>query len=150
MNRINCRIRIYTEINLKMNCCLYENFMKLISIIKRPIFLEKNFKLFTYSIKQFKTPIQILPWIWHQVSLELSEIDIKSTIESQGCCDRGYNLTDKPVEICVGGSFNVKISPADVINSFVVYHEGTVGMFKGRVSGQNGIVGFDNCSRYLK
>ena len=35
-------------------------------------------------------------WVGHQVSLELCQIHIKCSIETQGCCDRTHNLTNQP------------------------------------------------------
>ena len=32
------------------------------------------------------------PWIWHEVRLELVEIDVKGSVESQRGRDRGYDL----------------------------------------------------------
>lgn len=46
------------------------------------------------------------PWVWHQVSLEFSEIDIEGTVKSERSCYGGYNLADKSVEIRVGGPFD--------------------------------------------
>ena len=82
----------------------------------------------------------------HQVGLELSQIHIQSTIESKGGSDGRYNLPNKTVEICVSGSLNIQIPSANVVDGFVVDHEGTVGVLKSGVSGQNGVVGLNNCS----
>lgn len=76
-----------------------------------------------------KEVIAFLPWIWHQVSLEFSEIDIESAVESERSCYGGNNLTDKSVEIRVGGPFDAQVTPADVVDGFIVHHKGTVGMF---------------------
>jgi hypothetical protein len=47
------------------------------------------------------------PGVWHQVGLELGEINIKGTIESKRCSDRRHYLTDEPVQINVGWSVDI-------------------------------------------
>ena len=49
-------------------------------------------------------------------------------------------MTNESVQVGVGWSFDVKITSADVVDGFVVNHEGTVGVFKGGVGGQDGVV----------
>ena len=46
-------------------------------------------------------------WVWHQVSLELSQIHIEGTIEPEGGGDGGHNLGDQSVQVGVGGTLNV-------------------------------------------
>ncbi|KAG8129327.1 hypothetical protein E2320_016027 [Naja naja] len=87
--------------------------------------------------------------VGHQVGLEFCEIYIQGTIKSQGSCDGGHNLTDKAVEVGVGGALDVKVSSANVIDGFVVYHEGTVGVLQGGVGGQDGVVGLNDSCGYL-
>ena len=88
-------------------------------------------------------------WVWHQVGLELSDIDVKGTIESKGGSQGRDNLGNDSVEVGVGWSLDVKVSSANIINSFVVDHEGTVRVFQGSMSGQNGVVGLNNSGGYL-
>ncbi|KAG8129328.1 hypothetical protein E2320_016022 [Naja naja] len=64
--------------------------------------------------------------VGHQVGLKFCQIYIQGTIKSQGSCNGGHNLTDKAVEVGVGGALNVQVPSANVIDGFVVYHEGTV------------------------
>jgi len=70
-------------------------------------------------------------WVWHQVGLELSKIDVQGTIESEGGGDGGDNLSNKPVQVGVGWSLNVQVSSADVVDGLVVDHEGTVRVLEG-------------------
>lgn len=49
-------------------------------------------------------------------------------------------LADKPVQVGVGGAFDVQVPPADVVDGLIIYHEGTVGVLQGGVSGQDGVV----------
>ena len=51
-----------------------------------------------------------------KICLKLIEVHIKGTIESERGCDRGYNLCDEPVEICVGRPVNCKVVLAQVID----------------------------------
>ena len=83
------------------------------------------------------------PGVRHQVGLEFSQINIQGTIETERSSDGGDNLTNEPVEVGVGGSLNVQVPAADVVDGFVVNHESAVGVLKGGVSGQDGVVGFN-------
>ena len=59
-------------------------------------------------------------WVWHQVGLELSDINVQSTIESEGSSEGGDNLGDESVEVGVSGSLNVKIPSANVVHSLII------------------------------
>ena len=83
-------------------------------------------------------------WVWHQVGLELSDIDVKGTIESEGGSEGGDNLGNESVKVGVGWSLNVKVSSADIVDSFVVEHDGDIGVLKERVGGQDGVVWLNN------
>merc|ERR1712061_737159 len=89
------------------------------------------------------------PRVGHQVGLELSEVNIEGTVEPQRSCDRGNNLSDQPVQVGVGGPLDVQVATADVVDSLVVHHEGTVGVLKGGVGGQDGVVRLNNGSGNL-
>ena len=79
-------------------------------------------------------------WVWDQVSLELSDIDVEGTIESQRGSQRGDDLSDKSVQVGVGGSFDVELSSADIVDSFVIKHNGNISVLEEGVSGQDGVV----------
>ena len=83
-------------------------------------------------------------WVWHQVSLELSDIDVKSTIESEGSSEGGDNLGDDSVQVGVGWSLDVKVSSADIVDGFVVKHDCDIGVLKEGVGGQDGVVWLNN------
>ena len=53
-------------------------------------------------------------------------------------------MTDETIQVGVRGPLHVEISPADVIDGFVVDHEGAVRVLQGGVSGENGIVWFNH------
>jgi len=84
--------------------------------------------------------------VWHQVSLEFSDIDVEGTVESEGSSQRGDDLSNKSVQVGVSGSFDVELSSADIVDSFVVEHDSDVSVFKEGVSGQDGVVRFNDGS----
>jgi len=83
-------------------------------------------------------------WVWHQVGLELSDIDVEGTIESEGGGQGGDDLGDESVEIGVGGSLNVEVSSADVIDGLVIDHNSNIGMLEEGVGREDGVVGLNN------
>jgi len=83
-------------------------------------------------------------WVWHQVGLELSNIDVKGTVESEGGSQGGDNLGNESVQVGVGWSLNVEVSSADIIDSLVIKDDSDIGMLKKRVSGQHGVVWLNN------
>ena len=85
-------------------------------------------------------------WVWHQVGLEFSDVDVESTIESQGSGDGADDLTDEPVQVGVGWSLDVQVTAADVVDGLVVDHEGAVGVLKSGMGGQDGVVWLNNGS----
>jgi len=85
-------------------------------------------------------------WIWHQVSLELSQVNIESSIKSKRGSDGGHNLTNQSVEVGVRWPLYIEVSTADVIDGLVVDHEGTVRVLQCGVGGQDGVVRFNHSS----
>merc|ERR1711990_1004275 len=79
-----------------------------------------------------------------EVGLELSHINVKGTIESEGGSEGGDNLRDESVEVGVGGSINIEVSSADIVDGLVVEHDGDIGVLKKRVGGQDGVVWLNN------
>jgi len=53
-------------------------------------------------------------------------------------------LTNQSVQVGVGWSFDIQVTSADIIDGFVVNHESTVRVFQGGVSGEDGVVWFNN------
>ncbi len=66
------------------------------------------------------------PRVWDEIGLELSQIHIEGSIETQRCCDTADNLSDQAIEVSICRLLNAKISSTDVVYCFIVYHEGTV------------------------
>ena len=79
-----------------------------------------------------------------EVGLELSHINVKGTIESEGGSEGGDNLRDESVEVGVGGSLNIEVSSADIVDGLVVEHDGDIGVLEKGVSGQDGVVWLNN------
>ena len=83
-------------------------------------------------------------WVWHQVGLELGDIDVEGTIESEGSGQRGNNLGNESVQVGVGWSLDIKVSSADIIDGLVIKDDGDIGVLKKRVSGEDGVVWLNN------
>jgi len=83
-------------------------------------------------------------WIWDQVGLELGDINVEGTIESEGGSEGGDNLRDESVEVGVGGSLNIEVSSADIVDGLVVEHDGDIGVLEEGVSGEDGVVWLNN------
>jgi len=83
-------------------------------------------------------------WIWDQVSLEFGDINVKGTIESEGGGEGGDNLGDESVKVGVGWSLDVEVSSADVIDGFVIDHDGNIGVLEEGVGGEDGVVWLNN------
>ena len=79
-------------------------------------------------------------WIWHQVGLEFSHIDVQGSIESEGSSQRRDNLGNESVQVGVGGSFNIQVSSADIVNSFVIEHDCNISVFEEGVSREHRVV----------
>jgi len=83
-------------------------------------------------------------WVWHQVGLELGDIDVEGTVESEGSGQRGDNLGNESVQVGVGWSLNVEVSSADIVDSLVIEHDGDISVLKEGVSGEDGVVWLNN------
>ena len=76
-------------------------------------------------------------WIWDQVGLEFSDINVQGTVESERGGQRGDDLSDESVQVGVGGSLDVEVSSADIVDGFVIEHDGNISVFEERVSGEH-------------
>ena len=89
-------------------------------------------------------------WVWHQVSLELSDINVESTVESEGGSQGRDNLSNKSVQVGVRWSFNVEVAPANIVQSLVVKAKCTVSVLKKGMSRKNGVIRLNNSSGNLR
>ena len=79
-------------------------------------------------------------WVGHQVGLELSNIDVQGTVESEGGSQGGDNLSNESVQVSVGGSLNIEVSSADIVNGFVIEHDCNISVFEEGVSREHRVV----------
>lgn len=84
-----------------------------------------------------------------QIGLELGQVHVEGTIETQRSGDRGDNLANQTVQVSVGGTLNVQIATADVVDGLVVHHKGTVRVLQCGVGGQHRVVRLNYCSGHL-
>ena len=82
--------------------------------------------------------------VGYQVGLEFCQIDVECTIEAEGGGDGGHDLTDETVQVGVGWPLDVQVATADVIDGFIVDHEGAVRVLQGCVGGEDGVVWLDD------
>jgi len=87
---------------------------------------------------------EVNSWVWHQVGLELSDINVQSTIESEGGSEGGDNLSDESVQVGVGWSLDIEVSSADIVNGLIVEHDGDIGVLEKGVGGEDGVVWLNN------
>jgi hypothetical protein len=71
--------------------------------------------------------------VWHQVSLELVQVDIESSIKAQAGGDGANDLSNQTVEMLIVGTGDVQAATANVIDSFVINKECAVGVLNGAV-----------------
>ena len=75
-----------------------------------------------------------------EVSLEFGDINVEGTIESEGGGEGRDNLGNESVQVGVGGSLDIEVSSADIVDGLVVEHDGDIGVLKEGVSGEDGVV----------
>ena len=66
----------------------------------------------------------------HQVGLELGDVDVESTVETEGGREGRDDLSDETVEVGVGRTLNVEVAAADVVEGLVVKQKVTVGVLE--------------------
>ena len=66
-------------------------------------------------------------------NLKFSQIHIQCTIKPKRGSDGRHNLTNQTVQIGVRRSIDIEVPTAQVVNSLVIDHKGTVGMLQGSV-----------------
>lgn len=78
-----------------------------------------------------------------KIGLELIQINVESSVESQARGNGRHDLSDESIEMGIVGSRNVEIAAADIVNGVIVDEEGTVRILDRAVSRQDGIVGLN-------
>ena len=79
-----------------------------------------------------------------EVGLELGNVDVESTIKAKGGRQARDDLSDETVEVGVGGTLDVEVAAADVVQGLVVQAEGAVGVLEEGMGGKDGVVGLDD------
>ena len=69
--------------------------------------------------------------------LELRDVHVQGSIEAKGRRQGGDDLGDQAVQVGVGGSLDVQVPAADVIQSLVVVHDGHVRVLQQGVNAEN-------------
>jgi len=82
-------------------------------------------------------------WVWHQVGLELCDIDVQRAIKAEGRRQGRDNLRKEPVQVRVCWSLNVEIATADIVKGLVVQHDGHIGVLEERVDAEHSVVWLD-------
>ena len=59
-------------------------------------------------------------------------------------------MSNKSVQVGISWSFNIQVSSADIVKSFVINLVGDIGVFQQRVYTQDTVVWFDNSGGNLR
>jgi len=78
-------------------------------------------RLFSREERSVGGEREVNPGERYQVGLELVQIDVEGTPESERRCDRGHNLSDQPVQVGEAGLGDPQALLADVVNGLVVH-----------------------------
>jgi hypothetical protein len=87
--------------------------------------------------------------VGHQVGLELGKIHVQSSVETKRSREGGHNLTDKTVEVGVGGALDVEVAAAHIVQGLVIKAEGAVGVLQKGVTGKHVVVGLNDGGGHL-
>jgi hypothetical protein len=79
-----------------------------------------------------------------EVGLELGNINVEGTIETEGSGQGRDNLSDETVQVGVGGALDIEVAAADIVDGLVVEHDGDIGVLEERVGGEHGVVGLND------
>ena len=82
--------------------------------------------------------------------MELGDVNVQGTVETQGSGQGRNDLGDKSVQICVGRALDIEIPSANVIKRLVVDLIGDIGVLQKRMHTQDGVVGFDHGGGHLR
>ena len=85
--------------------------------------------------------------VWN---LEFNQIYVQGAIKAKRGCYGRHNLANQTVEVGVGWALNIQVTSADIVDGFIVHHEGTIGVLKCGVSAQNGVVRLNYCRGDLR
>ena len=83
------------------------------------------------------------------VCLELIDVNVEGTVETERRSQRGDDLGNQPVQVRVRGAFNAKVSATDIVQSLIVQAKGTVRVLQKSMGRKHTIVGFHDGSGNL-
>ena len=92
---------------------------------------------------------EVNTWVWHEVGLELGDIDVEGTIETERGGEGRDDLGDETVEVGVGRTLNVETTTADIVESLVIEHDGDVGVLEEGVGRKDGVVWLNDGGGHL-
>lgn len=84
----------------------------------------------------------------NQVRLELGQIDIQGTVETETGGNGTDDLSNQTVQVLITRAGNIQLTMANVIDGLIVNKESAIGVLNGAVGGQDGVVGLDHSSGY--
>jgi hypothetical protein len=87
--------------------------------------------------------------VWHQVGLELGDINVQGTIETKRGGQGTNDLGNQTIQVGVGRLLDIELTPANIVESLVIQAESTVGVFQEGMGRKHRVVGFDNSGRNL-
>lgn len=76
--------------------------------------------------------------------------NIECPIKAEGGGQGTNHLRNQSIQVGVGGTFDIQITTADIVEGFVIETEGTVGVFQKGMGTQHAVVGFYHSSRHLR
>merc|ERR1719326_1520405 len=89
-------------------------------------------------------------WVRYQVGLELSDVHVQSTIETQRGRQGRRDLSDDAVQVGVRRALDVEATTAHIVDGLVVQAEGHISVLQQGVGGKDVIVRFHNSSGDLR
>lgn len=88
--------------------------------------------------------------VGNQVGLELVDINVEGSLESEGASQTGNDLRDASVEVGVVGLLDLKRLLGDGVDSLIVEHERDISVLQQSVSGKDAVVGLNDSGRDLR
>ena len=79
--------------------------------------------------------------VGNQVSLELIQVNIESSVKPEAGRDGGEYLCDEPVEVGVGRTLNTEVVLAQIVDCLVVHQEGHISVLQCCVGEEDRVVG---------
>mmetsp|Transcript_6690 Transcript_6690/g.10578 ORF Transcript_6690/g.10578 Transcript_6690/m.10578 type:complete len:279 (+) Transcript_6690:660-1496(+) len=80
----------------------------------------------------------------HQVGLELGDVHVEGSIETEGGSQGGDALSHQTVQVGVGGALDIQVPPADIVDGLVIDGGVHVHVLQESVARQDGVVRLDH------